>query len=95
MLLIVSDVTNKTNQELPFFLYDKESNNNIEFTEFVSTSQNHQNTAVSFNQTMLNNQDNRIKRNQNTELVICHEHSNTPIGNIHQNFSLRNFTSYI
>lgn len=44
MLLAIKDVTNETNKEFPFFLYGKElGNNQIEFTEFMSASNNRQN----------------------------------------------------
>lgn len=95
MLLAVQDVTNSTNQEFPFFLYGTEANNNIEFTEFVSSSNDRQNTAASFNQTMLSNLQNKVNGNLNNGLVVCHGHSHPPIGNFHQNFSLGDFTSYI
>ena len=96
MLLAVQDVTNETNQEFPFFLYGKEtSNNQIEFTEFVSSSNNRQSVEASFNQDMIENLQNRINGNLNNGLVVCHGHSHPPIGNFHQNFSLGDFTSYI
>ena len=96
MLLAVQDVTNETNQEFPFFLYGKEiSNNQIEFTEFISSSNNRQNAEASFNQTMINNLQNRINGNLNNGLVVCHGHSHPPIGGFHQNFSLGDFISYM
>ena len=96
MLLAIQDVTNETYQEIPFFLYGKEtSNNQIEFTEFVSSSNNRQNAEASFNQTMINNLQNRIKGNLNKGLVVCHGHSHPPIGSFHQNFSLGDFISYM
>ena len=96
MLLAVQDVTNETNQEFPFFLYGKEiSNNQIEFTEFISSSNNRQNVEASFNQTMINNLQNRINGNLNNGLVVCHGHSHPPIGSFHQNFSLGDFISYM
>lgn len=94
-LLAVQDVTNSTNQEFPFFLYGKETNNNIEFTEFMSSSNNRQNAVVSFNQQMLNNLENRINGNLNNGLVVCKGHSHPAIGSFHQNFSLGDFTSDI
>ncbi|MBE6152723.1 MAG: hypothetical protein E7166_00655 [Firmicutes bacterium] len=96
MLLAVQEATISTNQEFPFFLYGKETGNNqIEFTEFMSASNNRQNAAASFNQTMLNNLQSRINGNLNNGLVVCHGHSHPPIGNFHQNFSLGDFTSYM
>lgn len=96
MLLAVQDVTNSTNQEFPFFLYGKETGNNqIEFTEFMSSSNNRQNAEASFNQTMINNLQNRIDVNLNNGLVVCHGHSHPPIGSFHQNFSLGDFVSYM
>ena len=61
----------------------------------MSASNNRQNTAASFNQTMLNNLQSRINGNLNNGLVVCHGHSHPPIGNFHQNFSLGDFTSYM
>ena len=56
MLLAVQDVTLSTNQEFPFFLYGKEiGNNQIEFNEFMSASNNKQNAEVNFNQAVIDN----------------------------------------
>lgn len=96
MLLAIQEATNSTNQEFPFFLYGKEvGNNRIEFTEFMSASNNRQNAEASFNDTMINNLQNRINGNLNNGLVVCHGHSHPPIGNYHQNFSLGDFTSFM
>ena len=96
MLLAIQEATNSTNQEFPFFLYGKEvGNNRIEFTEFMSASNNRQNAEASFNDTMINNLQNRINGNLNNGLVVCHGHSDPPIGNFHQNFSLGDFTSFM
>ena len=96
MLLVIKEVTNETNHEFPFFLYGKEIwNNQIEFSEFISASDNRQNTEVSFNQNMINDLQNRINGNLNNGLVVCHGHSHPPIGNFHQNFSLGDFTSFM
>ncbi len=95
-LLAVQYVTNETNQEFPFFLYGQETaGNQIEFNEFFSSSNNRQNASASFNQSMMNNLQNRINGNLNNGLVVCHGHSHPPIGNFNQNFSLGDFTSYI
>ena len=94
MLLTIKEVTTETNKEFPFFLYGKEvGNNQIEFTEFIHSSNNRQNTEASFNETMINDLQNRINGNLNNGLVVCHGHSHPPIGNFHQNFSLGDFTS--
>lgn len=96
MLLAVQEVTNSTNQEFPFFLYGKEIGNNvIEFNEFMSSSNNRQNAEANFNRDMIENLQNRINGNLNTGLVVCHGHSHPPIGDLHQNFSLGDFTSYM
>ena len=96
MLLAIQEATNSTNQEFSFFLYGKEvGNNRIEFTEFMSASNNRQNAEASFNDTMINNLQNRINGNLNNGLVVCHGHSHPPIGNFHQNFSLGDFTSFM
>lgn len=96
MLLAVQDITNETNQEFPFFLYGKETKNNkIEFNEFISANNNRQNTVTSFNQTMINDLEEKINKNLNNGFVVCHGHSHPPIGNFHQNFSLGDFTSYM
>lgn len=96
MLLAIQEATNSTNQEFPFFLYGKEvGNNQIEFTEFISASNNRQNAEASFNQTMISNLQNKINGNLNNGLVVCHGHSHPPIGNFHQNFSLGDFTSFM
>lgn len=64
MLLAVQDATNKTSQEFPFFLYGKETaNSQIEFTEFISSSNNRQNTEASFNQDMINNLEKKVYGN--------------------------------
>lgn len=85
MLLAVQDVTNETNQKFPFFLYGKEnSNNQIEFTEFISSSNNRQNTEASFNQDMINNLEKKVYGNLNNGFVVCHGHSHPPIGSFHQ-----------
>ncbi len=96
MLLAVQEATLLTNQEFPFFLYGKEiGSNKIEFNEFMSASNNRQNAEASFNDTMINDLQNRINGNLNNGLVVCHGHSHPPIGNFHQNFSLGDFTSYM
>lgn len=95
MLLVVQDVTNDTNQEVPFFLYGKEVDNNVEFSEFMSASNDRQSTQASFNQNMLSNLQNRINGNLNNDLVVCHGHSHPPIGKFNENFSLGDFTSYM
>ena len=96
MLLAVQDVTLSTNQEFPFFLYGKEiGNNQIEFNEFMSANNNRQSTSASFNQTMIDNLQDKINRNLNSGLVVCHGHSHPQIGDFHQNFSLGDFTSFM
>lgn len=96
MLLAVCDATNSTNQEFPFFLYGKETaNNQVEFTEFISSSNNRQSTEAGFNQAMINNLQNRINGNLNNGLVVCNGHSHPPIGSFHQNFSLGDFITYM
>ena len=96
MLLAIQEATLQTNQEFPFFLYGQEiANNLIEFNEFVSVSANRSSAEASFNQTMINNLESKIKENLNRPFVICHGHSHPPIGNFHQNFSLGGFTSFI
>lgn len=83
MLLAVQDVTLSTNQEFPFFLYGKEiGNNQIEFNEFMSASNNRQNALASFNQSMINdlqntssfmqmNEDNPVFKNRQLERISC------------------------
>lgn len=96
MLLAVKDVTNSTNQEFPFLLYGKEiADNVIEFDEFISSSNNRQNTEANFNQAMINDLQNKINSNLNCGFVVCHGHSHPAIGNFHQNFSLGDFASYM
>lgn len=96
MLLAIKEVTNETNKEFPFFLYGKEvGNNQIEFTEFMSASNNRQNAEASFNETMINDLQNTINVNLNNGLDVCHGHSHPPIGDFHQNFSLGDFTSFM
>lgn len=95
-LLAISEVTNETLQEFPFFLYGKETSlNQIEFNEFISSSKDRQNTAASFNQTMLESLQKKIDENSHNGLVVCHGHSHPPIGNFHQNFSLGDFISFM
>lgn len=96
MLLAVQEVTNSSNQEFPFFLYGREiGNNSIEFNEFISANNNRQNTSASFNQSMINDLESRLKNNLNKGYVVCHGHSHPPIGDFHQNFSLGDFTSFM
>ena len=96
MLLAIQEATLQTNQEFPFFLYGQEiANNLIEFNEFVSVSANRSSAEASFNQTMINNLESKIKENSNRSFVVCHGHSHPPIGNFHQNFSLGDFTSFV
>lgn len=94
-LIAVSDITNATNEEFPFFLYGKEIDNDIYFDEFISASGNRENGSTSFNQTMLEHLENKIKDNLNSNFVVCHGHSHPPIGNFHENFSLGDFASYL
>lgn len=94
-LVAVSDITNATNEEFPFFLYGKEIDNDIYFDEFISASGDRKNGSASFNQTMLEHLENKIKDNLNSNFVVCHGHSHPPIGNLHQNFSLGDFASYL
>ena len=95
-LLAISEVTNETLQEFPFFLYGKEtSSNQIEFNEFRSSSKDRQNTSVSFNQIMIESLQKKIAENIQNGLVVCHGHSHPPIGSFHQNFSLGDFTSFM
>lgn len=96
MLLAVQEVTNSSNQEFSFFLYGREiRNNQIEFNEFMSANNNRQNTSASFNQSMINDLESRLKNNLNKGYVVCHGHSHPPIGDFHQNFSLGDFTSFM
>lgn len=96
MLLAIQEATLLTNQEFPFFLYGQEiANNLIEFNEFVSVSANRSSAEASFNQTMINNLESKIKENSNRSFVVCHGHSHPPIGNFYQNFSLGDFTSFV
>lgn len=96
MLLAVRDATVDTKQEFPFFLYGKETSDNvIEFNEFMSASNNRQGMEASFNSQMLSNLTNRINGNMNNGLVVCHGHSHPPIGEFNENFSLGDFSSYI
>ena len=96
MLLAIQEATLQTNQEFSFFLYGQEiANNLIEFNEFISISDNRSSAEASFNQTMINNLESKIKENSNRSFVVCHGHSHPPIGNFHQNFSLGDFTSFV
>lgn len=96
MLLAIQEATLQTNQEFPFFLYGQEiANNLIEFNEFVSVSANRSSAEASFNQTMINNLESKIKKILNRSFVVCHGHSHPPIGNFYQNFSLGDFTSFV
>lgn len=96
MLLAVQDVTNETNQEFPFFLYGKEiTSNQIEFTEFISSSNNRQSTEAGFNQNMINHLEKKVYGNLNNGFVVCNGHSHPPIGSFHQNFSLGDFVSFM
>ena len=95
-LLAISEVTNETLQEFPFFLYGKEtSSNQIEFNELITSSKDRQNTSVSFNQIMIESLQKKIAENIQNGLVVCHGHSHPPIGSFHQNFSLGDFTSFM
>lgn len=96
MLLAIQEATLLTNQEFPFFLYGQEITNNIiEFNEFISISDNRNSAEASFNQTMINNLESKIKKILNRSFVVCHGHSHPPIGNFYQNFSLGDFTSFV
>lgn len=96
MLLAVQDVTNYTNQEVPFLLYGKEIENNIiEFDDYKTSNGSRQSNEASFNQDMISDLQIKINDNINKGFVVCHGHSHPPIGNFHQNFSLGDFTSYM
>ena len=95
-LLAISEVTNETLQEFPFFLYGKEtSSNQIEFNELITSSKDRQNISASFNQIMIESLQKKIAENIQNGLVVCHGHSHPPIGSFHQNFSLGDFTSFM
>lgn len=95
-LLAVNSVTNETRQEIPFFLYGKEvSDNVIEFTGFMSSSNNRQNAQAHFDQAMLDNLQNEVNNNMNNNFVVCHGHSHPPIGEFNENFSFGDFISYM
>lgn len=61
----------------------------------MSANNNIQNASASFNQSMINDLQNRINENLNNGFVVCHGHSHPPIGGFHQNFSLGDFTSFM
>ncbi|MBQ6285671.1 MAG: hypothetical protein IJK67_05155 [Bacilli bacterium] len=96
MLMAVQEATNSTGQEFPFFLYGRElPGNTVEFNQFMSASNNRQGAQASFNQTMINDLQNRLRSNNGRGMVVCHGHSHPSIGKYHQNFSLGDLTSYI
>jgi len=96
MLLAINDVTKEDMKEVPFFLFGTEgSNNEIEFTEFMSSNSGMQSDEASFNNEMIEYLQNRINGEFNDGLVVCHGHSHPPIGKFHTNFSLGDLTTYI
>lgn len=97
-LQAIQDVTNEERREVPFFLYGRETANNvIEFDDFFTNSNrnNRQSTEAVFNQVMIDDLERRVNINLNTDFVVCHGHSHPSISEFHQNFSLGNFASYI
>ena len=97
-LQAIQDVTNEEKKEVPFFLYGRETANNvIEFDDFFTNSNrnNRQSTEAVFNQVMIDDLERRVNINLNTDFVVCHGHSHPSISEFHQNFSLGDFASYI
>lgn len=98
MLRAVQEATNSTGQEFPFFLYGRELPGNVvEFNQFMSASNNRQGAQASFNQTMINDLQNRLRSNNGRGMVVCHGHSHPAQKNnpYHQNFSLGDLTTYM
>lgn len=96
MLQAVQYATAESNQEFPFFLYGKETGyNQIEFNQFISSSGSRQSAVASFDDKMTGDLTNKLRANQDNGFVVCHGHSHPPIGSLHENFSLGDFTSYM
>lgn len=92
----VCDVTNEERKEISFFLYGYETTPNVvEFSEVYSASSERQSTLAPFNSDMTHDLSQRMKNSLNSNLVVCHGHSHPPIGDVHENFSLGDFTSYV
>lgn len=97
-LQAIQDVTNEERREVPFFLYGRETANNvIEFDDFFTNSNrdNRQSTEAVFDQVMIDDLERRVNNNLNTDFVVCHGHSHPAISEFYQNFSLGDFASYI
>lgn len=103
-LMAVCDVTSDTNNEFPFHLYGKDlGNNNIEFSEFFSSSKKREITSVSFDEHILDSTMNKINKHlheksvddSTNKLVVAHGHSHPSIGSFYENFSLGDFCSYM
>ncbi len=92
----VCDVTNEDRKEIPFFLYGYETQPNVvEFSEAYTSSDDRHSTMATFNSDMVHNLGERMRESLNTKLVVCHGHSHPPIGDVHENFSLGDFASYV
>lgn len=95
-LLGIRDVTVETNKEVPFFLYGKETSQNIiEFNELMTASDERQTTEADYNDVMVKDLQDKISKNLNNNFVVSHGHSHPPIGPFYENFSLGDFISYI
>ena len=95
-LLSIKDVTVKTNKEIPFLLYGRETSQNIiEFDQLITSGSNRKNTEASFTAEMVNDLQDKVNKNLNNNFVVSHGHSHPPIGSFYENFSLGDFTSYI
>lgn len=96
MLEAIADVANNSLEEVPFFLYGIESlDGTVEFTEFMSTTNEKNGETVAFSQDMVEYLQNRVEDEFNDGLVVCHGHSHPPLSKFHQNFTLGEFAGYM
>ncbi len=92
-LQAVLDVTNLENQEIPFFLYGREIENNVVvFDEFFSQSEQRKGYEADFSKAMIDNLKEKIKSDN---FILCHGHSHPAIGAFYDNFSFGDLTSYM
>ena len=95
-LLAIQEETLSSNQEFPFLLYGYErEKNQIEFSEFMSSSSERQSSVAVFDSNMQQDLQNKINANKNRNFVVCHGHSHTMIGDFCENFSLGDFMTYM
>lgn len=89
-LLKLQKLTSETNEEFKFILLGKETENQIEFNNFIIY-----NDYPILNKSIFIALWNELKKDKNSKIAICLGHTNSSTRDFEENFTLGDFTDYI